>query len=126
MRYTLLLLGCALLMCGCAGGPPHDYYNPTVSDPPSFKGDVTIELVDDLPAAEKRCVDGGYMVIGTSAYSGDQPTAAQLKAQAKRVHATHVIYSLQQAGPENMQMHVGLFGGSIGSAYGVGIIFLGK
>ena len=46
MRTTLLLLCCAALMSGCAGGPPHDYYNPAVANPPKFKGDVTIELVD--------------------------------------------------------------------------------
>jgi hypothetical protein len=125
MRLLSLCILIALL-CGCAGGPAHDYYNPVVANPPQFKGDITIELVDDLAKAEKRCVDEGYTVIGTSVYSGDQPKTADLMAQAKRVHATHVIYSLQSAGPGNMQMHVGFMGGSIGEAYGVGIVFLGK
>lgn len=113
-------------MSGCASGPTHDYYNPAVSNPPKFKGDVTIEVVDDLAAAEKRCLDKGYTVIGKSMYAGDQPTAAELKAQAKRVHSTHVIYSLQPSGPGNIQMHVRFFGGSIGGGYEVSIIFLGK
>jgi hypothetical protein len=125
MRNILLLLCCAALS-GCAGGPTHDYYNPAVANPPKFKGDVTIELVDDLEAAQKKCVAEGYLVIGTSVYTGDRPKASELKAQARRVHATHVVYAMQEAGFGNMQMHAGFLGGSIGSAYSVGIVFLGK
>jgi hypothetical protein len=126
MRKIPLLLCCAALFTGCASGPVHDYYHPAAANPPNFKGDVTIEMVGDLDAAAKRCTDGGYMVIGASQYEGDQPTSEELMAQAKRVHASHVIYTLQPGAFGNMQMHVGVFGGSVGNSYAVNVIFLGK
>jgi hypothetical protein len=126
MRTTLLLFCCVALMSGCASGPTHDYYNPIVANPPKFKGDLTIELVDDLDASARHCTDEGYTVIGQSTYVGAQPKAAELTAQAKRVHATRVIYAMQSAGPTNMQMHVGFLGGSIDNGYQVSILFLGK
>lgn len=126
VRTTLLLFCCLALLSGCAGGPTHDYYNPIVANPPKFKGDLAIELVDDLDASARHYTDEGYTVIGQSTYVGEQPKAAELKAQAKRVHATRVLYSLQSAGPASVQMHVGFLGGSIDNGYQVNILFLGK
>ena len=36
-------------------------------------------------------------------YTGEQPKASELKAQAKRVHATHIIYTMREAGFGNMK-----------------------
>ncbi len=117
-----ILLGVALLSA-CAGGPPKDYYNPT--DPPKFKGALSIEIVQDLEAAKAKCIAEGYTVIGTSVYGGDQPKRVELEAQAKRVHATKVIYHLNPHKGPSWNVHVGLFSGG-GGGYGVNIIYLGK
>jgi hypothetical protein len=126
MKTSLLLVLCALLLSACASGPAHDYYNPVVADPPKFKGPLSIELVNDLDATQKKYVSDGYTVIGTSVYQGEQPKTAELEAQAGRVHANKVIYNFAPAGMGNMQMHVHMFSGGMSEANNVSIIYLGK
>src|SRR5437868_6961858 len=89
---TLFLLVC---LFGCAGGPTHDYYNPALVGGPKFKGAVTMTLVEDVRAEKEKLIREGYTFIGTSDYSGKYPEAVELRAQAKRAHANHVIYSVK-------------------------------
>jgi hypothetical protein len=114
-----------LILAGCVGGPPKDYYNPKISDAPKYKGPVTIEVVDDIESTTKQNVGDGYKVIGTSVYTGDQPKAVELSVQAKRVNASKVIYHLTPPAPGSWHVQWGLFGGGSGG-YGVNIVFLGK
>ena len=131
MKIKLILpLILASLLCGCAGGPVHDYYNPSVVGA-KFKGPVTVELVDDIEAAKSKCLSEGYTIIGTCAYGGRFPKSDELIAQAKRVSATHVIYSSHYVPGEK-----GSWSFNFGSGFGSGqsgnghdnnyIIFLGK
>lgn len=114
-----------LILAGCAGGPPKDYYNPKVSNAPKYKGPVSIEVVEDIESATKQHVENGYTVIGTSVYGGNQPKAVELKAQAKRVNASKVIYHLTPPAPGSWHVQWGLFSGGSGG-YGVNIVYLGK
>lgn len=126
MKKLIPAILCLLTLCGCAGGPPKVYYNPKTLDLPAFKGEASIEIVDDLELAQKRYVADGYRVIGTSAYGGDQPKAIELKAQARRVHASKVIYHLNAPTGSTWKFQVGMWGGSGGGGYGVYIVYLGK
>ena len=126
LRLLPLLLLCAIILSACAGGPPKDYYNPAIADPPKFKGPLSIEIVPDLEAAKAKCLADGYVIIGTSVYGGDQPKRVELEAQAKRVHATKVIYHLDPPGQGSWKFHVGLWAGGGSGGYGVEIVYLGK
>ena len=129
MRYTLLIL--ALCLCGCAGGPTHDYYNPALIGGPKFKGPATMALVDDVRAEKEKALGEGYTLIGSTDYSGKYPEASELQAQARRVHANHVIYSIRgvPAPPGSWHFSFGRGFGSGGTDGGyneVHIVFLGK
>jgi len=127
MQKLILLF--PLLLCGCEGGPPHTYYNPAVVGGPRFKGPVTMVLVGDVATEKDKCIREGYTVIGTADYGGDQPEAKELKAQARRVHANHVVYSVKGTteGGWHFRFGGGFGGGGTGSGYNqVHIVFLGK
>src|SRR5436305_10717444 len=114
MRYVALCL--LALLCGCAGGPPHDYYSPAVVDGPRFKGAITMEVVDDIEAAKSRYLSDSCILLGTSNYTGDQPKANELKAQARRAHANRVVYSLKDVSrPGSWHFNFGGFGSGGGS-----------
>ncbi len=132
MRYISIILLC---LCGCAGGPTHDYYNPAVVGA-TFKDPITMALVDDVRAEKEKCVREGYTVIGSADYGGKYPKAAELRAQAKRVHANHVIYSSRLIPPTpgswNFRFGGGFggfgsgSGGTGGGHHDVHIVFLGR
>ena len=131
MQKILLLLLLILFMCGCPGGPTHDYYNPTVTGGEKFKGPVTMALVDDIRTEKAKCLQEGYKVIGTTDYVGKYPEAVELKWQARRVHANHVIYSVERVSAKPGSWHFGFsggsgWGGSDSDQCGVHIIFLGR
>jgi hypothetical protein len=119
-----------VILSGCAGGPPHDYYNPaTVGS--HFNGPITITLVDDVKSETQTLTDSGYVLIGTADYGGDQPKRVELEAQAKRVHANHVIYSLRgvpgQPGSWSFSFGRGFgSGGTDTGHYDVHVVFLGR
>ena len=129
MRYwAALLLICS---CGCAGGPTHDYYNPAVINGQRFQGPITIALVDDVRAEKEKCLREGYTLIGSTDYVGKQPEAVELRAQAKRVHANHVIYSMERVAAKPGGWHFGFgggrgWGGTDSDQCGAHILFLGK
>src|SRR5438552_16747847 len=104
------------LMAGCASGPTHDYYNPTVVGA-KYKGPVTIAQVDDLKTEVEKCQQQGYVVIGSTRYSGKYPETVELKAQAKRVGANHVVYhcTLLPAQPGAWHFSFGGWGGNGGT-----------
>jgi hypothetical protein len=130
IRCFLLLLLIALFS-GCAGGPTHDYYNPATVNGPKFKGPVTMSLVDDVKAEKERLVREGYTFIGSTDYAGKYPEAVELRAQAKRAHANHVIYSVRGVPAPPGSWHFS-FGGGFGSGgtdsgyNDVHIVFLGR
>lgn len=126
MRAIFILSVCCVLVAGCAGGPPKDYYNPIVSDPPKFKGPLSIEAVDDWDAEKKKAIENGYMLIGTSIYQGSQPKRVEIEAQAKRAHATKVIYRVGTPASGSWEVHVGLMNGGHGGGSEVRIAYLGK
>jgi hypothetical protein len=126
MRNTLLLILCVAFLSGCAGSLPHEYYNATVPNPPDFKGPLSVEIVGNVDLAVKEYVADGYTVIGSSIYQGDRPKGAEIEAQARRVHATKVVYEVSPSAMGNMQMHVGLVSGGISEANDVSIVYLGK
>jgi len=124
------LLVCAAFLEACAGGPTKDYYNPIIYDS-HFKGQPSIEMVDNVKEAETNAVADGYTVIGRTIYGGKLPEAVELKAQARRVHANKVIYSVHYNPPQPGSWHFGFGsmgggGGTDSGAYGVRIVFLGK
>src|SRR5690348_11805804 len=99
--------------------------------PPRFKGPLTMEKVDDVEAPKAQCVRDGYVVIGTTSYVGKYPEASELKAQAKRAHANHIVYSCRYIPPAPGSWGFsfnrwGGGGGSTGGQNDVRIVFLGK
>jgi len=125
----LCLSVCLGFICGCAGGPTHDYYSPAVVEGPKFKGPITMALVDDVQAQKEKDLKDGYILIGTSDYTGKYPEAAELKAQARRAHANHVIYSVKDVSkPGSWHFSFGNWGGGggTGGANETHIIFMGK
>lgn len=119
----------AAVLCGCAGGPTHDYYSPVVVDGPKYKGPITMALVDDVQTEKQKCLADGYTLIGTSDYTGKYPEAAELKAQARRAHANHVVYSVKDVSkPGSWHFSISNWGGGGGtsSQNEVHIIFFGK
>src|SRR5690349_11073719 len=128
MRASFLLMGLPLV--GCAGGPTKDYYNPAVVGA-KYKGPSTMKLVDDLQTEKQKSLSEGYTVIGATDYLGKYPEAVELKAQAKRAGANHVIYSCRfiPAPPGSWSFSFGGgfgSGGSGGGANDVHIVFLGR
>ena len=94
MKLLPLLLLLSLLLTGCAGGPTKDYYNPaTTTKAPSYSGQVVMTRVDNVRAETERLTAQGYTLLGTTIYGGKHPEAVELKAQARRVNASHVLYS---------------------------------
>ena len=132
MRYIpFLILG--LCLCGCANGPTHDYYSPVVTGGPKFHKPVTMTLVPDVTLEKAKCLGEGYTLIGISDYSGKYPEASELKAQARRCHANHVIYSVKDVSKPG-EWHFrfggwgtpGASGGSGGGDNEVHIVFMGR
>jgi hypothetical protein len=131
MKTLIPILLCVIVLSGCAGGPTHDYYNPALVNGPRFKGPVTVSLVDNVVDEQKKCLADGYTVIGSTAYMGKYPEAVELNAQAKRVHANHVIYSAKRipAPPGSWHFSMGGWGGGGGTdndSCEVKIVFLGR
>jgi hypothetical protein len=130
-RYITRLLSISLLcLCGCAGGPTKDYYNPAVVGA-KFKGPATMTLVEDVQMETERLVNEGYTVIGRSIYAGEYPEADELSAQAKRAGANHVVCSAKwiPAPPGSWNFRFGRGFGSGGTGGGhndVHIVFLGR
>ena len=123
------VLPLALLLCGCAGGPTHDYYSPVLNGGPKFKKPITFALVEDVAPAKAKCISDGYTLIGISDYSGKYPEACELKAQARRIHANHVIYSVRNTakpGEWHFRFGGGFGSGGTGGDNEVHIVFLGK
>ena len=131
MRFTMkpfLIAICVLLLAGCAGGPTKDYYNPAVTGA-KHSGPIVITRVDSVAAERASRERAGYTVLGTTDYGGKYPEAVELKAQARRVGASHVIYSADwvPAPPGSWSFGFGRFGGGGGSGGGhndVHIVFL--
>jgi hypothetical protein len=126
--WTFLFSVC---LCGCAGGPTHDYYNPALVNGPKFNGPITIELVDDVKAEKEKCIRDGYTFIGSTSYVGKQPERVELIAQAKRVRANHVIYAMSSVPSAPGSWHFGFNrygggGGSDGEQCNARIVFLGR
>jgi hypothetical protein len=130
MRIISMLL-LTVLLSGCAGGPTHDYYSPALANGPKLKGPITMSIVDDVQPEKQRHVAEGYTFIGETRYAGDAPKANELKAQAKRVHANLVIYSVHGTPAPEGSWHFSFGGGfgsgGTGSGYNqVDIVFMGK
>lgn len=128
---SIFLLVLALALCGCAGGPTHDYYSPAIVDGPKFKGPITMALVDDLKAEKVKCVQDGYTIIGTTDYMGKYPEACELRAQAKRVNANHIIYSCERSkGQASVRFYAGPVApwapNPMADQFDVKIVFMGK
>lgn len=130
MKITLIVL-CAFLFAGCAGGPTKDYYNPAVVGA-KYKGPVTLKLSENPKAEADKCVGEGYTVIGTSAYMGKLAESKELIAQARRVGANHVVYGAKfvpnAPGTWSFKFGPGNFGsgGSGGGNSDMYIVFLGR
>lgn len=129
MKTLLLLVGVSLL-AGCAGGPTKDYYNPTVVGA-KYKGPITMTLTENPKADSEKLVSEGYALIGTTAYLGKLAEAKELRAQARRVGANHVVYGAKfvPAPPGSWSFRFGGFGSGGGSAGGgsdMYIVFLGR
>lgn len=119
----------ASLLAGCAAGPTHDYYSPVVVKGPRFQGPITLAVVEDVQTEKQKCLVDGFTLIGTSDYTGKYPEASELRAQAHRVHANHVVYSVKDVSkPGNWHFRFGSWGGSGGSSDDneVHILFMGK
>lgn len=120
-----------MILCGCAGGPTKKYYNSATGTKGSFNGPVAIIRVENIAEERSRLLAQGYALIGSTTYSGKHPDAAELKAQAKRAGANHVIYSshFSKSPPGEWRFHVNQFGGwgqGGGGAHNVNIVFMGK
>lgn len=135
MKRTLPFLF-ALLLCGCAGGPTKDYYNPVIPNA-KYKGAAAIVRVDDVRAETARLTSQGYTVVGRTDYGGKHPEAVELKAQARRAGANYVVYSSlyvppppDEKGSWHFSMGQGFASGGTGSGRGgfndVHVVFLGK
>ena len=125
----ILLVVITSLLCGC-GGVVQDHYNPAIVGA-TFKGPVTVALVENIQIEQEKCVQQGYKVVGTCAFAGEYPETGQLISQAKRVHANHVIYSARavpaQPGSWGFSFGQGFGSGGTGSGHtDVQIVFLGK
>ena len=86
-------------------------------------------LVDDVNIEKGKCVSEGFTLIGTSDYTGKYPAASELRAQARRAHANHVVYSVKDVSqPGNWHFRFGSWGGAGGSSdkNEVHILFMGK
>lgn len=120
----------ALILCGCAGGPTKTYYNPAMAGKGGFKGPITMSRVENVAEERSRLLAQGYSVVGTTIYGGKHPKAAELKAQAKRAGANHVIYSsyFVPAPPGSWSFNMNQFGGwgGSGGTHNVQIVFMGK
>lgn len=132
MNASFGLAGClvSLLLVGCAGGPAADDSNLTVVGA-KFQEPVTMELVANVGSAKEKCLRDGYKVVRTADYSGKSPTAVELEAEARRLGASHVIYSVRfislQSGNWNSGFNrFGAGGGISGGVSDVSIVFLGK
>jgi hypothetical protein len=135
MKHTESLL-VAVLLCGCAGGPTKDYYNPVIPNA-KFKGPVTILRVEDVPTEKARLSREGYTLVGSTDYGGKHPEAVELKAQSRRAGANYVIYSSHYvppppSAPGSWHFRFGQGFGTGGTGSGtsgyndVHILFLGK
>jgi hypothetical protein len=135
MQRTLLSL-IAVTLVGCAGGPTKDYYNPMIPNA-KFKGPASIVRVEDIATEKARLVREGYTLVGSTDYGGKHPEAVELKAQARRAGANHVIYSSRFVPPEkgepgswHFRFGQGFGSGGTGSGgsgfHDVHIVFLGK
>ena len=127
-RLWLPVLAC--VFCGCVGGPTKDHYNPIVIGA-RFKPPITMERVEDVAGEKEGLVREGYTVIGSTIYGGKHPEAVELKAQAKRSGANHVIYSSTfvpaQPGSWSFRFNsYGGWGGGGGGHHNVHIVFMGK
>ena len=86
-------------------------------------------LVPDVAVEKAKCLAEGYTLIGSTDYTGKYPEASELRAQARRAYANHVIYSVKDVSAPG-SWHFS-FGGQFGSG-GTGgdnevhIVFLGK
>lgn len=96
-----------------------------------FKGPPTMSLVEDVQAEKEKCLKDGYVVVGSSQYVGKMPESVELRAQAKRAGANHVIYSAtwipNPPGSWSFRFGQGFgSGGTGGGQYQVHAIFMGK
>ncbi len=91
---NLLALFAAGMLCGCAGGPTHDWYKPTgaTADVP-FKGKAALIESSDYWNDIRARMRDGYRLFGTSDYRGKYPEMVELTAQARRVKAGIVIFT---------------------------------
>jgi hypothetical protein len=131
MKTLFPFLLCIALLSGCVSGPAHDYYNPILVGGPRYTGPITLALVEDLAAEQAKCTREGYAVIGSTKYTGKPPKSNELSAQARRVHANHVIYSVKEAPLPPVTWHFTMGGWSVGGGSEadqcrVQIVFLGK
>jgi len=129
MKIVSLVVGC-LLLAGCAGGPTHDYHNPTLVGA-KFRPPITMTRVEEVGAEKERLVREGYTVVGATDYGGKHPEAKELKAQAKRAGANHVIYSSHFVPNPPGSWHFSFgrgfgSGGTGGGSHNVHIVFLGR
>ena len=136
-KPTIKHLGVLFLLVawlsGCAAsGPTHDYYNPMVTDA-KFKGEVTIIQVspENLDDALNQAKADGYAIIGQTIYSGKYPETVELQAQARRVHANHIVYASKLIPAQPGSWHFGFssWGGGGGTDSGRAdnrIVFMGK
>lgn len=128
MKATLGISLAAAILCGCAGGPPHDYYNPMIAGA-HYSGPVSVEYVENLESVKQKCINDGFTLIGTSFYSGQIPKSVEIQAQAHRVGANHVIYSMRSNPNDgSWSFSFNQFGGSGGTGRGVSvaILYFGK
>jgi hypothetical protein len=129
LTLSVCLCSCLGFFAGCAGGPAHDYYSPAGVGGPKFRGPITMVLVEDVQAQKEKNLKDGYTLIGTSDYTGKYPEASELKAQARRAHANHVIYSVKDVSkPGSWHFSFGNWGGGggTGGANETHIVFMGK
>lgn len=131
MRKIVPCLMLAVL-CGCVGGPTHDYYNPLVTDA-RYKGPATILQVapEEMKNALAQAKEDGYVFIGQTVYSGKYPETVELTKQARRVHANHIVYTSKfvPAPPGSWHFGFGNWGGNGGTGGGSSdncIVFMGK
>lgn len=133
MGKLLMTVSMSVLLCGCANGPTHDYYNPVENSAGDlrFSGPVRIECVNDLKEAEAKCMNRGGVLMGESSYRGKSPELVELRAQARRAHANRVYYTCEYLPPQAGSWHFslnnwGAGGGTDSGAYAVDIVFMGK
>lgn len=119
-----------LAIAGCAGGPTHDYYSPSVNGA-KYPGQPVMHLSEKFDADKAGLLSSGYTLIGTTDYYGKYPEAAELKAQAGRVGANYVLYGCEriESNSQAWKMSFGSWGGrggSVGDQFKVRIAFFGK